>query len=217
MNEIKCALVRRVATVAMALGVTGVSPLGVTGCGAPVGGPPPSPAAVGTNDTVYRTVVRFDAKGNPQAKTFEVTAAQAEAERDARANRPQPAVTTQNGETVASTGEAITADSSCVGADVWVYDTTGCQAATQNQNEICFYGAGTADLSQYYRRICGTYTCWYPTWEDAVRSYWPGTESGYFWGRSGDLFNLEYFQTEWQQGCTNAGIWAQDAYALTLN
>jgi len=52
---------------------------------------------------------------------------------------------------------------------MWMFDRTNLTG-----NEICFVGAGEADL-QYYKRG----SSW--NWSGATRSFYAGYEYGYFW------------------------------------
>lgn len=60
-------------------------------------------------------------------------------------------------------------DWGCNGAALWLYDRTDWTG-----NRICFLGAGTADLSTYWRFADG----YWQTWELGHGAFWPGVSSG---------------------------------------
>lgn len=67
------------------------------------------------------------------------------------------------------------AQASCsMGSALWLFDKA---TIPRSGNEICFYGAGTAQLGNYQDACAGS-ICW--SWSGMVRSFWPGSESGSF-------------------------------------
>jgi hypothetical protein len=106
--------------------------------------------------------------------------------------------------------QAITYDGACSGTALWIYDKT-----TGYGNQICFFGTGTANLSNYIRYVCSSWTCYKGNWASAVRSYWPGNEGGYFLMANGGIVGREYFRI-WGP-FTNAGYYAQNASVVALN
>jgi hypothetical protein len=120
--------------------------------------------------SITRTVVHLDGDRPPVVTTTRLSAGEAAAEVSARAARTR--VDLGNG--LGRTSEAITADGTCAGADLWLND-----GLSQTGNRLCFYGSGQVSLSSIclanFRGTC------LKSWSGAVRSYWAGADpSGYF-------------------------------------
>lgn len=156
---------------------------------------------------VQRTVVHLNPDGTQSIKSFVIPQSQSQAERAERV------------EMLKNPGmrELITDDSSCADSDIWAFTGTGCDSSTEY--EICFYGEGTATMSDYtYCTAPLHYVCegsYLVPWTDEVRSYWPGTEDGYWYGCYGEFCNDEDFSAD--QSCTNAGTYASGDISLTLS
>lgn len=164
---------------------------------------------------VERTIVHRHADGTETVTTEEITVEQARAE---VAARERAAIGTTGQHT-----EAVTQDTGCAGASTWLWDSTG-----QTGREICFYsdgtygagGGGFVNLGSYCRirrpvTINGK-TLYFCTayWSGAVRSYWAGSQGGYFEHSAPPNCN-EYFST--YQKVDSAGSCAQSADTLALN
>ena len=111
--------------------------------------------------------------------------------------------------------EAISEDTSCAGASLWLFTAT-----TTPANEICFHGSDQANLDSYW-----VYLPFYPyysgeTWSGAVRRYWPGSESGTldctYTGQGPSYFTLHEPFSAWGAQ-TNAASCGQLAQHVTLS
>jgi hypothetical protein len=163
-----------------------------------------------TEGTMERTIVHRHADGTETVTTEEISAEEAQAEVAAREALAQPGHHT----------EAVSLDKNCAGASTWLWDQT-----VQHGNEICFYsdgtygpgGGGFIDLSKYCRihgpvGYNGLSFC-YAWWGGAVRSYWSGSQGGYFEKLSTGCH--EYFGTYVRNDY--AGYCAQSADTFVLN
>ncbi|SRR5713226_1249126 len=161
--------------------------------------------------TVSRTIVTFQPDGSSEVKTIQITQAQQRAEVAARRQMLQNQAA---GSSIGTAVQAISADPSCAGADLWLFDDVGLRGS----NELCFFGAGAAQLANYMTAYCTESTCFYSTWWHHVRSYWAGTSPGYFLGNPqvwGEPPGYEYFDA-WQP-VDNAGYWAQHSFEVGLS
>jgi len=105
--------------------------------------------------------------------------------------------------------QAITDDPRCAPSDLWLFSRTG-----QTGNKICLSGAGTAQLHDLHGS--GTLDGGGGTWDDAVKSYWAGSETGGFYGpgqAAGQLFCSTGFAA-WQRvdNADNCTQQAQQAF-----
>jgi hypothetical protein len=123
-----------------------------------------SAASTPEEPTYTLTVARVDAHGKLVTTERAITASDQRAMNDARAGRPVAAGA------IGTTSEAISIDPGCSGADLWIYDGYG-----GTGNMLCLAGEGTLWLQNITRK-CSTGTC---SWFGAVRSYWPGIDSGW--------------------------------------
>jgi hypothetical protein len=130
----------------------------------PDAAPDPAPTApVADTDVFTETAVWFNADGTTRVETRPITVAE---ERAIAARM------------IAAPGKVhplIAADPSCAGSfqlwDQWYF--VG--------DRICFHGAGTADLSQYWRPVCFDGVCRRYDWQISRGSWWDdSTESGYW-------------------------------------
>ncbi len=80
-----------------------------------------------------------------------------------------------SGEAIGTSSQAISADPSCDGADLWLFDDVN-QTGT---NELCLFGEGVAELHNYQTQYCDLNGCFFSTWSGHVRSYWAGVSPGY--------------------------------------
>lgn len=113
-----------------------------------------------------RTIVHLDADGSRTVKVVAITAAEQRADVEALA-RAGGHVTLEDGaEHVASAGQALSRDTSCLGSSIWLFDLPN-----MTGNEICFSGTGTVDLRDYGRGNGGL-------WARNVVSFWAGTRAG---------------------------------------
>lgn len=119
------------------------------------------------------THVHQNPDGTTVVHTREITLSeelQENQERELRAHGEYPGLGTDS--------QAISRDTTCGTSSLWINDQ-----ANQIGNRICFSGAGDADLDSYCRTstsppfpICTDF------WGSNVRSYWSGTDWGYFSG-----------------------------------
>jgi hypothetical protein len=110
--------------------------------------------------TYARTIVRATSAG-PSVRTVYITADEKAADLEARRARGR--------------GEILmtAVDTSCAGSSMWLFD-----GLDLGGNEICFFGPPGAYLGSYPDPQGPS-----GTWASAVRSFWAGSESGYFqWG-----------------------------------
>jgi hypothetical protein len=125
------------------------------------------------------------------------------------------------GETTGTTAEAITlGDSFCAfPSDILLFaDYADACPINVTDGVICFTGHGTANLNAYCSiSYPGPCPAGY-SWADLTKSYYPGTNSGYFEGVVCGFhcsYIYEYFKAN--QGCTWAGPAAQSSTWLHLN
>jgi hypothetical protein len=129
---------------------------------------------------VSETVVSVDAEGKEQVTSRLITQAEADRVLAARVARQQAAAAG-----VGEAQEALTTDTGCAGASLWLQDGTN-----QSGNRICFARSvpvnDGASLSSYCRLRhasgSGIYSYWIcdATWSGAVRSFWGGVDNGTF-------------------------------------
>jgi hypothetical protein len=124
--------------------------------------------------TYTRTIVTLDPDGTSAVREETVTAEQQAAEVAAREAALRPGAASG---AAGQVQEAISDDTSCAGASLWIFDQPGLTG-----REICFTGSGTAHLASYCRAWMykGSYRLCVETWSTATRSYYSGYESGYF-------------------------------------
>jgi hypothetical protein len=146
----------------------------LSACSAETADPAPTAGSHVTHadDAVYtRTIVTFNAAGARSVRTVAITGAEKAADLEARR----------------AAGHGVTVltvrDYSCAGSDMWLYDQAGFGG-----NEICFYGTPGVFLG-FYPDPAGPYG----TWAGAVRSYYAGTETGYFQAGNVDDPQFESF------------------------
>jgi hypothetical protein len=152
------------------------------------------------SDLFQRTIVRLSSDGTSTTRQEMVTRAQQLQEQQARAARVSPS---------GVLNQAITSDSGCAGSDIWLFDQD-----RMSGHEICFYGYGNAYLYNY-GRFCYFGVC--SSWDHAVRSYWAGSEDGFFETASdlaGGSNTVESFSA-WAEVFT-AGAAAQNSGYLIL-
>jgi hypothetical protein len=121
-----------------------VCTLGGGGCVDMDGDPGPTGEA-GDGAVFQRTVVRLKADGTQTVHTERVTAEQQRweiAARQALADGHPPPPAPEAG--FGTTSAAISADGSCAGSSMWMFD----QPNLALGNEICFTGCGEVDLSR---------------------------------------------------------------------
>jgi hypothetical protein len=123
--------------------------------------------------TIYRTVVRLNADGSSTVSTKEITRAQQQAEVAARLAALKP----RQSSGIGVREDAISVDSDCVASSMWMFDNYNYAGG-----EICFYGQGTATLSDYWRFVLDGGEVVIGNWQAATKSYFAGTEQGAFHG-----------------------------------
>lgn len=94
-------------------------------------------------------------------------------------------------------GAALVKDDACVGASLWLFDGPGLSGS-----KICFSGIGDIDL--------GTFG-----WAGRVRSYYTGSDAGWFSGRIGTLTGTERFDPYQRRASVSA--WVAAASSLSLS
>ncbi len=79
--------------------------------------------------------------------------------------------------------EGISVDPSCAGSSLWLYNKLVANQSTAQR--ICFQGTGTTSLANYSLggggadlASCTSGDLGCPTWDNAVKSYWPGINPG---------------------------------------
>jgi hypothetical protein len=159
--------------------------------------------------TISRTIVRFRPDGSKEVTTDQITPQQQRAEVAAREQMLQHR--DSNNASTATISQGISADPSCDAADLWLFDDYYRTGA----NELCFYGGGTAYLSDYSTWYCGPTYCFFGSWRNSVRSYWAGVSGGTLWELVGEIFYHDNF-APWQR-VDNAGVWADHSYAVSLD
>src|SRR5260370_1068090 len=97
--------------------------------------------------TVSRTIVTFQPDGSPEVKQVQITQAHQRAEVAAREQMLQNQA---SGSSIGTAAQAISTDPSCAGADLWLFDDYN----QTGLNEICFFGAGSAQLANYTTTYC---------------------------------------------------------------
>jgi hypothetical protein len=175
-----------------------------------------------SNLVTRRTVVRRNADGTESVKVQTIPRAQQIAEMKQRA-QTLAAAAAARAEGLGTTQQAIVEDTSCEGSSLWIFDATvgseesgwtyGYGDLYGSENEICFYGEGTAYLQSYewsFSELSHETT----SWSGQVRSYWPGNESGFFEWIDNDLYLDEDFSAG--ANATNAGSFAQHAQEVIL-
>lgn len=217
-----------------ALALTGAALFAASsvGCSAP-----PSDAAVDSAQEPLTEVTSVEllADGTSRARTVQLTAAElAEEVRiqqqflAQRAASPSPS--SSGSEHVGEASDAITKDTVCGGASLWIYNVnaSGCEnpaGMPDGGRILCFKGTGTANLHDYgwLENPClpaGDPHCTpmpvNHTWDYQVVRYWPGVDAGGFWDSScvGWRCFEEHF-TAWQ-ACTAAGSIAQGSNMVCL-
>jgi len=161
--------------------------------------------------TVSRTIVTFQPDGSSEVKQVQISQAQQRAEVAAREKMLQNQAA---GSSIGTAAQAISTDPGCDASDLWLFDDYN----QTGSNEICFYGAGAAQLANYTSSYCYGGGCFFGTWWHTVRSYWAGVSPGYFLGDPylfGEPPGYEYFGP-WQR-VDNAGPFAQHAFEVGLS
>jgi hypothetical protein len=150
-----------------------------------------------TEQTFTVTSVHTNADGTTDVTYSTITLEQELAENAARAKQFEV-----NADGLGTAAEAIMVDGTCASQSLWVFDQTD-----GGGNRLCLDGPGAADLASFcrlrFRNVC------FFDWSMAVRSYWPGTEDGFF--SDGHFF--EVFSAN--QPLTNAGF-AQQSTSVSL-
>jgi hypothetical protein len=184
------------------------------------------------DELVERTIVTISADGTPTSRVVTVTRAEVLREVEERAHIAEAAARDDaaGSEALGTAQQATTlADDSCLNSSIWVYDVTAgpnclansgasdCPWKKPGYHEICFKTDNTAawgvSLQSYYREL-RVYPLPPLTWKYATRSYWPGTNAGYFLTDKVE-FGVESFSS-WGP-LTNAGYYAQTSYFLGLD
>jgi hypothetical protein len=130
-----------------------------------------TPGLEGDPSQVFsQLVVRLNGTNPPTITRRTVTRAEQEARIRAREQR-----LAANSRGVVQ--EAITQDGTCGWQSLWLFNL-----GNQTGEEICFTGAGTAQLNQF--PINDRIDLGEKNWSGAVVSYWAGAEAGGFWGPS---------------------------------
>lgn len=162
---------------------------------------------------VNRTIVHLNPDGTKEVKTVVISAAEQAADIEARTEMlARIAEARAQGLGVAE--EAISQDTGCAGSSLWLFDST-----TTPANEICFHGAGSANLGDYW--IYFPLPPYDPgeSWSAHVRRYWPGSEAGSldctYWV-SGTHFTLHETFSAWGSQ-TNTSTCGSDAQQVTLS
>jgi hypothetical protein len=139
-----------------------------------------------TEHTIEATVVRLNPDGTQRVYNYTMTQSQYDAlvsERLARQNGtaapPSNVTPPANGEPIGQQGQAvISSDSTCAGADLWIYNQTSCPSSPQAI--LCLTGSGSmVSLHNWYFTTlqgCCNYVIHY--WDLNVASFWPGTDGG---------------------------------------
>jgi hypothetical protein len=178
------------------------------------------------------TAVELLADGSSHVVTTTLTAAELADEVRAQETllTTRATIDAAGGEHVGEAEEAITRDTLCGGASVWLYNVhaSGCESpggAPDGAKILCFKGAGTVNLHDYswFENLClpvGSPTCTPTlvkrTWDYQVKRYWPGVDAGSFYDAScvGWWCLAEHFNAS--QACTTAGSVAQESNRLCL-
>ena len=122
---------------------------------------------------VFRTIVNFDEIGNPSSTTQAITRKQQQEEIAARK------LSEGSGKTGVAKRAVVYQDSGCAGSALWLFD-----GPQLTGNEIC---VNTSRLGGwvYLRDYCRVSTWPLPfcdsTWDQSVRSYYPGQDYGVFY------------------------------------
>lgn len=138
-----------------------------------------------------RTIVQLEADGTTTVRTELITASEQRRQVAAREAALAPSRGEDpsfDDERLGTTILAISVDSSCNGASMWMFDQPNLTG-----NEICFTGQGYTDLHNYTRLVCANPwgPCWILTWAGATASYWAGVDAGIFryQGQTAEIFN----------------------------
>uniref|UniRef100_UPI0035D47452 hypothetical protein n=1 Tax=Archangium gephyra TaxID=48 RepID=UPI0035D47452 len=170
---------------------------------------------------ITETLVTVDAEGREVVRTRTMTQAESDrvlAAREALANGS--AMTGQlgaGGEHLGQVEQAISADSECAGASLWLHD-----GAAQTGNRICFartLASNDATSLGSYCRLWQTVIiggrpipmCT-STWSGAVRSYWAGADNGTF--TSSPTTQPAYFNAWERNDYPNASVTGATAVEL---
>jgi hypothetical protein len=129
-----------------------------------------------------QTIVTLRGSGEPIVTTRTITAAEQQAQIEARRRLLE-----SRSRTPGVISQAISQDPGCGDASLLLFDGTSLHG-----NEICFFGAGSVWLHNYLRGTGSPPDLADPhhlqdnvpvgNWAEAVRSYFPGDEDGIFWG-----------------------------------
>src|SRR5262245_27338979 len=168
-------IVTTMARVHRILGVSLVA-LGISACAAGVGenddDSVEGDVQVEASETFTRTIVRLEGDGREIVEVQVVTRAEQLMAQEQRARMLE---SEREGFDPAT---AIVKDSGCASSSMWIFDQPNLHG-----NEICFTGAGDANLYNYCRIsqeiVPGTYVCT-DRWNNDVRSYWAGSDGGLF-------------------------------------
>lgn len=156
------------------------------------------------DELVEKTMVVFGGGGKPEIRTEWITRREQEAMKRARA---RSAARRSAADSTPNSIDPITGDPACGGNSLWLFDAAGLQGrmlclARTSSSQV----AGSA-LKDFFRTASGKIPL---SWAFAVRSFWAGTDGGYF--RTVTLpYPLEAFDM-WQRVDTvsntvaNAGV-----------
>jgi hypothetical protein len=127
-----------------------------------------------TSEALTRTIVTFDVDGTEKVRTETITRETQLREIEERETFLGERAEPKPKDGVGTTSSALTLDSGCAGSSLWMFD-----GQNLSGNEICFTGAGWANLANYSDRMyCSGNICSWGTWAKNVRSLWAGVDPG---------------------------------------
>jgi hypothetical protein len=143
------------------------------------------PPAADSSALVTRTVVNRNADGTETVTQSQITVAEQQAElarnrqlEDAYLSRPDDV----------AYADPPVRDGSCSWYSLKLFDQP-----TYSGNYICFTGNGFVNLASYCRNICLFGSCWCGLpWSKAVKSYWSGSNFGWYQQGSTECPNDDY-------------------------
>jgi hypothetical protein len=228
-------------TIALVWGCSGGGPGDPTGSAGPAA-TAGSPSAPDDAAMIERTIVHLAPDGTTTMKTMIIPAAQSRAERAEREARratggsqvmsPELAVgapSSGGGSSGGSSGGgggssgSTSVDDSCASADLALFSVNECNRGADHGAELCFYGAGTVNLHDYFFCPLPAGNCTKPwqksPWSHHVLSYGPGSEAGYFFAtHDGGVFTTKaFFPAAFPGQCiySNGAAWEADGVTLT--
>lgn len=133
--------------------------------------PGATPSTPDSSDTVYRAVVQIASDGSVTQNIQIITVAEQRAEQAARASY----IAAMQSGNVEHNGSLRTLkiDSGCASADLWLFDQVNLTG-----NELCLFRVEPDFDEINLGTVCRTPVRNCPTWANAVRSLWAGSDSG---------------------------------------